>query len=282
MNNTLVEINNTTLGIKEYQGQRVITFKDIDRVHERPDGTARKAFNRNKEKFIENKDYFILTRDNPMSVLWTMNVIPPKGLTLITESGYYMIAKVFDDEIAWDVQRQLTDGYFKFKKISIEDKLTVAIDNMTNTLSSMNERLSKLEEQSNKKKLPEKKYSRWKTNTFKKLNALLSYVNENSDESLKLSEIIHLVIEETENTHNIDINDYTEAYKSEFELEITPYTIDVINYYKDIRDSFTLTLDSIMDKLHISEEFQKNRTKNIFDELAAKIETIKDKTKEVT
>ena len=282
MNNTLVEINNTTLGIKEYQGQRVITFKDIDRVHERPDGTARKAFNRNKEKFIENKDYFILTRDNPMSVLWTMNVIPPKGLTLITESGYYMIAKVFDDEIAWDVQRQLTDGYFKFKKISIEDKLTVAIDNMTNTLSSMNERLSKLEEQPNKKKLPEKKYSRWKTNTFKKLNALLSYVNENSDESLKLSEIIHLVIEETENTHNIDINDYTEAYKSEFELEITPYTIDVINYYKDIRDSFTLTLDSIMDKLHISEEFQKNRTKNIFDELAAKIETIKDKTKEVT
>lgn len=282
MNNTLVEINNTTLGIKEYQGQRVITFKDIDRVHERPNGTARKAFNRNKEKFIENKDYFILTRDNPMSVLWTMNVIPPKGLTLITESGYYMIAKVFDDEIAWDVQRQLTDGYFKFKKISIEDKLTVAIDNMTNTLSSMNERLSKLEEQPNKKKLPEKKYSRWKTNTFKKLNALLSYVNENSDESLKLSEIIHLVIEETENTHNIDINDYTEAYKSEFELEITPYTIDVINYYKDIRDSFTLTLDSIMDKLHISEEFQKNRTKNIFDELAAKIETIKDKTEEVT
>ena len=146
----------------------------------------------------------------------------------------------------------------------------------------MDNRLSKLEEQSNKKKLPEKKYSRWKTNTFKKLKTLLSYVNENSEESLKLSEIIHLVIEETENTHNIDINDYTEAYKSEFDLEITPYTIDVINYYKDIRDSFTLTLDSIMDKLHISEELRNNGTKNIFDELAAKIETIKDKTKEVT
>ena len=115
MTNQLVEINNTTLGIKEYQGQRVITFKDIDKVHERPDGAARKAFNRNKDKFIENKDYFILTKDNPMSVSWTMNVIPPKGLTLITESGYYMIAKVFDDDIAWDVQRQLTDGYFKYK-----------------------------------------------------------------------------------------------------------------------------------------------------------------------
>lgn len=52
-------------------------------------------------------------------------------------------------------------------------------------LTSMDNRLSKLEEQSNKKKLPEKKYSRWKTNTFKKLNTLLSYVNENTDENLK-------------------------------------------------------------------------------------------------
>ena len=58
----------------------------------------------------------------------------------------------------------------------------------------MDNRLSNLEEQSNKKKLPEKKYSRWKTKTFNKLNDILSYVNENSDENLKLLEIIYLVI----------------------------------------------------------------------------------------
>lgn len=46
--NNLVEINNTTLGIKEYNGQRIITFKDIDRVHERPDGTARRNFASNR------------------------------------------------------------------------------------------------------------------------------------------------------------------------------------------------------------------------------------------
>lgn len=144
-------------------------------------------------------------------------------------------------------------------------------------LTSMDNRLSKLEEQSNKKKLPEKKYSRWKTNTFKKLNTLLSYVNENSDENLKLSEIIHLVIGETEDTYNIELNDYTDAYKSEFDLDTTPYAIDVINHYKDIRDMFTLTLDSIMKKLHIAEEDDCNgnginRTRNIFDELVAKVE----------
>lgn len=41
----LVEINNVAIGIKEYEGKRVITFKDIDRVHGRPDGeyTVRKT-----------------------------------------------------------------------------------------------------------------------------------------------------------------------------------------------------------------------------------------------
>lgn len=138
-------------------------------------------------------------------------------------------------------------------------------------LSSMDNRLSKLEDQSNKKKLPEKKYSRWKTNIFRKLNTLLAYVNENSDENLKLSEIIHLVIGETEDTYSIELSDYVEAYKSEFDLDTTPYAIDVINHYKDIRDMFTLTLDSIMEKLHIAENMDCNRTKNIFDELAAKM-----------
>lgn len=142
-------------------------------------------------------------------------------------------------------------------------------------LTSMDNRLSKLEEQSNKKKLPEKKYSRWKTKTFNKLNTLLSYVNENSDENLKLSEIIHLVIGETEDTYNIELNDYTDAYKSEFDLDTTPYAIDVINHYRDIRDMFTLTLNSIMEKLHITEDTDCNgnhTVRNIFDELAAKVE----------
>jgi phage anti-repressor protein len=153
-----------------------------------------------------------------------------------------------------------------------EDKLIAAIDNMNATLSSINTRLSALEEQSNKKKLPERKYSRWKTNTFAKLNTLLSYVNTHSDETLKLSEIIHLVINETEDTYGIEINDFVDAYKSEFELDTNPYAIDVINYYKEIREMFSLTLDSIMEKLNIEEKANSHK-KNIFDELAAKIKT---------
>ena len=81
----------------------------------------------------------------------------------------------------------------------------------------------------------EKELAEIETNTFNKLNALLSYVNTHSEETLKLSEIIHLVIQETEDTYNIEINDYVEAYKSEFNLDTNPYAIDVINHYKDIK-----------------------------------------------
>lgn len=85
------------------------------------------------------------------------------------------------------------------------------------------------------------------------------------------------MIGETEDTYSIEFNDYTDAYKSEFDLDTTRYAIDVINHYKDIRDMFTLTLDSIMEKLHIDEESDRNenginRTRNIFNELAAKFQ----------
>ena len=161
-------------------------------------------------------------------------------------------------------------------------KLQSISDNNTNKklielLTSMDNRLSKLEEQSNKKKLPEKKYSRWKTNTFKKLNTLLSYVNTHREEKLQLSEIIHLVIREMENTYGIEVNDYTDAYKSEFDLDVIPYVIDVINHYKDIRDIFTSTLDSILQKLHITESIILSEERNIFDELAAKMLSKKEK-----
>lgn len=53
-------INNQNVLIKEYEGKRVITFKDIDMVHNRPEGTARKRFNDNKKHFIEGEDFYIL------------------------------------------------------------------------------------------------------------------------------------------------------------------------------------------------------------------------------
>ena len=56
----MVKINEKDVPVKEYQGKRVITLKEIDSCHERPDGTARRNFNQNKQHLIENVDYFVI------------------------------------------------------------------------------------------------------------------------------------------------------------------------------------------------------------------------------
>lgn len=134
----------------------------------------------------------------------------------------------------------------------------------------MQQDINILKEESVKKAIPERKYSRWKTKTFDKLRVLMDFVNDNSDEELKLSDIIHLVIQETEDTYNIEINDYLQMYKQEFGLEINPYAIDVINYYKDIRDMFDCTLLSLMKRFNLQVE-QNQKRENIFDVIAANI-----------
>lgn len=102
-------------------------------------------------------------------------------------------------------------------------------------------------------------------------------MNENSDKTLSLPNVMHLVIEETEDIYDVEINEYEDIYRCEFNIDsdIKVQILDVINHYKDIRDMFTLTLDSIMEKLHIAEDCdcnEKHGTRNIFDELAAKAE----------
>lgn len=52
------------------------------------------------------------------------------------------------------------------------ESLFDAITTLTQTIASMQQDISSIKESSQKKKLPEKKYSRWKTNTFSKLNSI--------------------------------------------------------------------------------------------------------------
>ena len=116
--NEVITIENTEMQIREYNVQRVVTFKDIDTVHENKSGTARRNFNRNKKHFIEGEDYFSLTKKNSNETnSYIRNItVPNKGITLLTESGYLMIVKSLNGDIAWKVQRQLVNSYFKVKQ----------------------------------------------------------------------------------------------------------------------------------------------------------------------
>ena len=133
----------------------------------------------------------------------------------------------------------------------------------------MQQDINSLKESQTTKKLPEKKYSRWKSNTFNKLKTLTEYANERSDQELSLSDTLHITINEMEDTYNIELSDYTRDYMLENSSETKPYDLDVINYYKDIRNMYTLTVNSIMDMLNLQEESSIKR--NIFDELAEKL-----------
>ncbi|MCG3622593.1 ORF6N domain-containing protein [Clostridioides difficile] len=55
----IILVNDKKLQAKEFKGKRVVTFKEIDFVHERAEGTAKRNFSENKKYFIENIDYFI-------------------------------------------------------------------------------------------------------------------------------------------------------------------------------------------------------------------------------
>ena len=122
--NELIHIGNSEISIKEYNGQRVVTFKDIDAVHGRPDGTASRNFRSNKEHFIEGEDFF---RVSPDEIRRTrLFDIPYKATTdyaLITEQGYLMLVKSFTDDLAWEVQRQLVSSYFKVRQ-TVDERLS--------------------------------------------------------------------------------------------------------------------------------------------------------------
>lgn len=129
-------VQGTDIQIKEYQGKRVVTFKDIDAVHQRPEGPARKRFNDNKQRFISGVDFF---KVRCSEVRPFFGQTPPKGfnpdgqVVLMTESGYLMLVKSFTDDLAWKVQRELVDTYFRMR-VGPGDDLKEAIRSGVPTL----------------------------------------------------------------------------------------------------------------------------------------------------
>lgn len=114
----LVKIEDTELAVREYNGQRVVTFKDIDTVHCNKKDTAKRNFSRNRKHFIEDIDFVMVTREKlKRDDLSLLNIdVPTRGITLLTESGYLLIAKSFTDDLSWQVQRQLVNTYFRVRE----------------------------------------------------------------------------------------------------------------------------------------------------------------------
>lgn len=126
----LVTINNTALSPIEFRGERVLTFKMIDKIHtEEPtnglvnhihqskaEGRAKKNFANNRTHFILDEDYFIASMKEARQLA---GVHSPNGLTLLTESGYLLLAKTLNDKQAWSIQKTLIRTYFRAKDLEV-------------------------------------------------------------------------------------------------------------------------------------------------------------------
>ncbi len=115
MSSQSINIAGTEMLVIEYHGQRVCTFAMIDKVHQRPSGTARKRFNDNRKHFVKGEDFYSLDSSS-LSVFRTdypgIFGDSAQHAIVLTEMGYLMVVKSLKDDLAWQVQRELVNVYF--------------------------------------------------------------------------------------------------------------------------------------------------------------------------
>ncbi|NVN06064.1 phage antirepressor KilAC domain-containing protein [Asaia spathodeae] len=128
---TEIMICNQPVSVLEYAGQRVVTLAMVDAVHQRPEGTARKRFNDNKRHLEVGVDFWEISQPSEIRTLGLAREDggTPAKVILISESGYPMLVKSFTDDLAWQVQRQLVNGYFrKAEKVQPADPMILLND----------------------------------------------------------------------------------------------------------------------------------------------------------
>ena len=218
--NSKMLVNGKDFEMKEYNGQRVVTFKDIDKVHERPDGTAKRNFNYNKKYFIEGVDFFVR---NSYEAKKEFNIIAPNGLMLFTESGYYMLVKSFNDELSWTVQRELVNNYFRVSEKgikAIQEICDLSLKKSSQALNKLSENYSMIDKNISMTKCLFRKIKEMETEIenlcgkIDKMNKTNRYINKSSDVNFTPPTLEK--VKEYCNEINIKINaeDFVDYYSS--------------------------------------------------------------------
>ena len=253
--NEIITVENTEMHIREYNGQRVVTFKDIDLVHQNKNGVARRNFNRNKKHFIEGEDYFTLTRavSNETNCPIRNISVPNKGITVLTESGYLLIAKSFTDDLSWQVQRTLVNNYFKNKEQAISQQKVVEQKTKNKSLveytpekivdwklNDLNKRLKRVEAELQEKsrvrlvKRLQPKVETW----YEKNRDIICNIKERT--GIEPRKLYHEILEECGRYYNLD--EAKEIYQSETGRTLA-YTIDLVEYFPQLQDIADQVLD---------------------------------------
>lgn len=113
------------LQIIEHKGIRVLTTRQLAEVYETSTENIKQNFKRNKGRFIEGRDYYLLKGEQLKEFLQVtnshlQNQSKIKSMYLWTERGANRHSKILDTDQAWKQFDVLEETYFKVKYNTIE------------------------------------------------------------------------------------------------------------------------------------------------------------------
>jgi hypothetical protein len=220
----LIKIEGTELSIKEYNGERVVTLRDIDFVHQKKSGSSKRTFERYKSHFILNEDYFELTRKDLGDKLSPNEKIvgnPNLKTYLLTESGYLMVVKGFTDDLSWQVQRSLVNGYFKAKEHATAVSTALIDDGLKYNTSGT----------------PLPKTKSWYDRNVEKINWICSRLG------WQQSTVIHKLLVRVGAEY--DLNEADRIYQQETGRE-KRYMLDLVDYFPELADMATNWINEML------------------------------------
>lgn len=110
------------LAITEYANIRVLTTQQLAESYGTSTDTITKNFNRNKERYVEGKDYICLKGDElrEFKANGQIDLLPNiHTLYLWTEKGTFLHAKSLNTDKAWEVYSRLVETYFTAREQQI-------------------------------------------------------------------------------------------------------------------------------------------------------------------
>lgn len=173
-----------------------------------------------------------------------------------------MISKVFDDDIAWDVQRKLVNSYFRVRETVSQDPTIIAMQMITETMKLMQQDISTIKEQQlqSQKQISKKSFSRWTSKMFPKYQLLMDYFD------IDRKELYHNLFLELQNIYpDIDLAQMQDDYCFENNLD-SCFTMDVIEHNKELRTLFEHMVDDLLDRYKLKSDSNEEYTirKTIF------------------
>lgn len=180
----------------------------------------------------------------------------------ITKKGCDFLAHKATGQKGAKFTAKYINRFYELEKLNKIQNVSDSMKFLVDTISEMKTELQKMQQLMVTQSLPQPtikpptpKNTYWKSQTFKKLNAYIDYINENDPFGVpvRLNNAIAAVIHKMENSNwNIDVNEYLYKYQDLFHLEDEPLVLDVVEYFPELKQEFTSVLDSILDKYHIS------------------------------